>query len=153
MGRSRLITLPGETFRGVVRSRDVIHAHWAEPVSIAQLAREAGLSEFHFIRSFERAFGITPHRYQVRLRLANAKRLLHGSAHSVTEICFDTGFSSLGSWSTLFAREFGRSPTAYRREMARLYQVPRRFQRLLVPVCFLRHFADPAVFEKPATSA
>jgi transcriptional regulator GlxA family with amidase domain len=153
MPRHRLITLPGETFRGVVRSRDVIHARWADSVSVAQLAREAGLSEFYFIRSFERAFGVTPHRYQVRLRLANAKRLLQSSARSVTEICFETGFSSLGSWSSLFAREFGRSPTAYRREMVRLYQVPRPFQRVLVPMCFLRHFADPAVFEKRATSA
>src|ERR1700712_2038734 len=89
MPRNRLITLPSETFRGVVRSREVIHAHWADPVSVAQLAREGRLSEFHFIRSFERAFGVTPHRYQVQLRLANAKRLLQGSARSVTEICFE----------------------------------------------------------------
>jgi AraC-like DNA-binding protein len=148
-------TLPTATFRALVGSRDVIHARWDQPLPVADLAREAGLSPHHFIRAFERAFGATPHRYQVGLRLARAKDLLRRGA-SATEACFETGFSSLGSWSTLFAREVGRSPGAFRREMARLVQVPAPFPRVPAPLCFLRHFAGAgavaAISEKRAAT-
>ena len=140
-------TLPTETFRGLVRSRDLIHDRWADPLHVAHMAREAGLSRYHFIRAFERAFGATPHRYMIRLRLAKAKELLRRPGVSVTEACFETGFLSLGSWSSLFAREFGQTPSAFRREMVRLYQVPAPFQRAFAPLCFLAHFAG-AISEK-----
>jgi AraC-like DNA-binding protein len=150
MRRARA-TLPTATFRGLVHSRDLIHARWDQALPVADLAREAGLSPYHYIRAFERAFGATPHRYQVRLRLARAKDLLRRGA-SATEACFETGFSSLGSWSTLFTRQVGQSPGAFRRDVARLVQVPCAFPRVQAPLCFLRHFAGTAVSEKRAAA-
>ncbi len=147
----RHVALPIGTLGGLVRSRDLIHTQWDEPLGVARLAREAGLSPYHFIRAFERAFGVTPHKYQTRLRLAKAKDLLRRERVSVTEACFATGFSSLGTWSALFSREFGQSPSAYRREMVRLLQVPAPLQRVLAPLCFLASFG--AISEKRGPSA
>ena len=138
--------LPSLTFRGLLRARDRLHAELAENVTLDELAHEAGLSRFHFIRVFERLFGMTPHRYQVELRLRRAKELLREPRASVTAVCFDTGFSSLGSFSALFARRFGRSPSAYRREFVTLAQVPGVYQRIFVPLCFLEHFASDRNF-------
>lgn len=91
--------------------------------SIAEIARGAGISRFHFIRLFDHAFGTTPHRCRVDSRLARAKVLL-ARGTSVTEACFETGFASLGSFSTLFARRVGETPSAYRRRVRIVGAVP-----------------------------
>jgi AraC-like DNA-binding protein len=140
--------VPGETFRALVRARDLLHARYADALRLDHLAQQAGLSRFHFVRMFSRAFGATPHRYQVELRLRRAKELLRRPGAEVTEVCFETGFSSLGSFSTLFAREFGRPPSQYRREVARLYQVPDQYRHAFVPFCFLHHLATPAAISE-----
>ena len=137
-------TLPTATFRGLVHSRDLIHARWDEALPVADLAREAGLSPHHFIRVFERAFGGDPAPLPGPAPPGPGQG--PAPARSATEACFETGFSSLGSWTSLFAREVGRSPGAFRREMARLVQVPCAFPRVHAPLCFLRHFAgDDAI--------
>lgn len=87
-----------------------------EPVSIEAIATEAGLTTFHFIRRFTAVFGETPHQYRMRARLEHAKHLLILDERSVTEICFELGFSSLGSFSSRFTRDVGRSPSSYRRQ-------------------------------------
>jgi AraC-like DNA-binding protein len=92
-------------------------------VSIDSAAREASLSSFHFIRRFEAVFGETPHQFRTRERLAAARRLL-ARGHSVTDVCLDVGFSSLGSFSALFARRIGISPAAYQRSLRRSVYVP-----------------------------
>ena len=75
------------------------------------------MSPFHFIRQFEALFGVTPHQYRIRARLDRAKLLLASREWSVTNTCFEVGFSSLGSFSALFTRRFGESPSAYRRRV------------------------------------
>ena len=75
------------------------------------------MSPFHFIRQFEAIFGVTPHQFRIRARLDAAKELLALGQHSVTDVCMEVGFSSLGSFSTLFARRTGEAPSAYRRRM------------------------------------
>jgi AraC family transcriptional regulator len=99
-----------ELFRRVLRGRDFLISSVAASVSLREAARAACLSPFHFHRSFTTAFGDTPHRYLRRYRLERARHLLLESNQSVTEICTDAGFESLGSFSTLFRREFGHSP-------------------------------------------
>jgi AraC-like DNA-binding protein len=79
-------------------------------------ARTAALSEFHFTRQFAAVFGETPHQYRTRARLERAKTLLL-TMDSVTDVCCAVGFSSLGSFSTLFARRYGEPPSAYRRRL------------------------------------
>jgi AraC-like DNA-binding protein len=80
--------------------------------SIAIAARAAGISRYHFIRIFEAVFGDTPHGYRTGVRIDRAKHLL-ASGRSVTETCMELGFSSVGSFSTLFRRTTGVSPSRY----------------------------------------
>ena len=102
-----------DTFRRLCRARDLLGELREHPLSIRAVAREAGMSPFHFIRQFEALFGLTPHQYRIQSRLEHAKRLLAVSKYSVTEVCMEVGMSSLGSFSDLFARRVGATPSAY----------------------------------------
>jgi len=132
--------LPGDTFRRLVAARDFIDSCHAEPLELARMAACAGMSRYHFLRLFQRAFGVTPHEQLTRVRLARARVLLERGEASVTEACFDVGYSSLGSFSTLFARRFGCSPMAYQRRVRRFVAVPAQLPRLYIPCCFLDFF-------------
>jgi AraC-like DNA-binding protein len=132
------MTLPEDSIRRLLRARDAIHARYAESLRIEDLAREAALSPFHFLRLFRSAFGETPHRYLTRVRIEAAKRLLLLDA-PVTEVCFEVGFQSLGSFSALFARRVGTPPTGFRR---RLHHFSFAAQRLYVPHCYLQAFSQ-----------
>jgi transcriptional regulator GlxA family with amidase domain len=110
---------------------DYIRRHAMERLSVPMLARRAGLSTFHFIRAFRAAKGMTPHQYLRHCRIERAKALLTTTLLPVTEICAAVGFSSVGSFSTLFRRLTGEPPTSYRR---------RRRTRPIVPGCFIRMY-------------
>lgn len=110
-------------FRQLCRARDLLADVRSGNVSIRDAAREASLSSFHFIRRFEAVFGETPHQFRTRERLTTAQRLL-ARGHSVTDVCLDVGFNSLGSFSTLFARKIGLSPAAYQRSLRRSVYIP-----------------------------
>src|SRR5687767_13877192 len=105
------------------RARVLLADVRAANVSIGAAAREAGLSPFHFIRRFEAAFGETPHQFRTRERLTAAQRLL-ARGHSVTDVCLDVGFNSLGSFSALFARKLGISPAGYQRSLRSSVYIP-----------------------------
>lgn len=100
------------------RARDRLREVGPEEPTIDEVAEAAAMSRFHFIRQFRAVFGETPGRFRTRARLDQAKRLLALGRESVTEICMDVGFSSLGSFSALFAKRFGQSPSAYRARLA-----------------------------------
>jgi AraC-like DNA-binding protein len=100
--------------RFLLRAKDLIDARYREPLDVPALARAAHLSPAHFTREFRRAFGETPHRYLLTRRLERAAALLRNTDRSITEICFDVGLRSLGSFTTSFGRAFGMSPAAYR---------------------------------------
>jgi AraC-like DNA-binding protein len=93
-----------------------------ETVGIAEIAREAGLSPFHFIRRFEAVFGITPHQFRIDRRIERAKLLLASGRSSVTETCLEVGFSSMGTFSALFTRRVGETPSSYRGRMRVMVQ-------------------------------
>ena len=86
-------------------------------VRVEEAARAAALSPYHFIRLFKATFGCTPHQVLVEARLQRAKQLLHADDLSVTQVCMEVGFASLGSFSSLFTRRVGVSPAAYRRRV------------------------------------
>jgi AraC-like DNA-binding protein len=112
-----------DTFGRLCRARELLGEVREQPLSIKDVAREAGMSPFHFIRRFEALFGLTPHQFRMRARLDDAKLLL-ARGHSVTEVCFEVGFDSLGSFSDLFARRVGMAPSAYQRRARVLVQAP-----------------------------
>jgi len=132
------MVLHDDTFARILRARDAIHERYAQALRLDDLAREAALSPFHFLRLFRAAFGETPHRYLTRVRIDAAKRLLLGDA-PVTDVCFEVGFQSLGSFSALFARRVGAPPSAFRR---RIHQFPLGPQRVHVPHCYFAAFSQ-----------
>jgi AraC-like DNA-binding protein len=111
----------------MLRARDAMDRSYAQPLDIPALARIAHVSEAHFIRTFRAAFGETPHRYLQRRRVERAMFLLVQTDRSVTEICFDVGFTSLGTFSRTFSSIVGESPSAYRARAHRPIDVPNCF--------------------------
>jgi AraC-like DNA-binding protein len=106
------------TFSRLCRARDLLAAAISDGrgPTIRTVARAVRLSPFHFIRQFEALFGATPHQFRIRERLDAAKQLLASGA-SVTEVCMQVGFSSVGTFSDLFARRVGEPPSRYRRRL------------------------------------
>src|SRR5437763_10539842 len=100
--------------RRLLRARDAIDRTYAQPLDVATLARIAYVSEAHFIRSFRATFGETPHRYLQRRRVERAMFLLRATERSVTDVCLEVGFSSLGTFSRTFRQIVRASPTEYR---------------------------------------
>jgi transcriptional regulator GlxA family with amidase domain len=121
-------------------ARDLMVDRLGERVSLAMLAERAGVSPYAFLRRFAQTFGATPHAYLTHLRLERAKALLLSGSLSVTDVCAEVGFESLGSFSALFARRVGESPQQYRRSMRRIVQVPDWVLRRAIPYCFLARF-------------
>ena len=101
--------------RRLLRARDAMDRAYAEPLDIRAVAAVACLSEAHFIRSFRACFGETPHRYLQRRRVERAMFLLRETERSVTNICYDVGFTSLGTFSRMFREIVGETPSACRK--------------------------------------
>ena len=113
----------------MLRARDAMDRDYAKPLDIPTLARIAYVSEAHFIRVFKDTFGETPHRYLQRRRVERAMFMLRETDSSVTEICFDIGFGSLGTFSRTFTAIVGLTPTTYRWRAADLRAVPNCFAK------------------------
>ena len=109
---------------------------FAEPLCIPLLARIAEVSGHHFIRTFCATYGETPHRYLQRRRIERAMFLLRATDRSVTDVCLDVGFSSLGTFSRTFRKIVGKSPTEFRTGE----HVP------AVPTCFIMSWTRPSSF-------
>jgi transcriptional regulator GlxA family with amidase domain len=122
--------------RRLLRARDAMDRRYAQPLDIPELARIALVSEAHFIRSFRATFGETPHRYLQRRRVERAMFLLVQTDRSVTDICFDVGFGSLGTFSRTFRAIVGETPTGYRA----------RTVATAVPNCFAMAWTRPSSF-------
>jgi AraC-like DNA-binding protein len=118
------------------KARDRIDRDYAEPLDINVLAAEAHCSRYHFMRSFQAAYGEPPGLYLTRRRIERAKDLLRSANLTVTEICFLVGFSSLGSFSRRFSELVGMSPSAYRGQSRTRTAAP-------VPGCFVLMWNKP----------
>jgi AraC-like DNA-binding protein len=103
-----------ESNRHLLRARDAMDRAYAEPLDVRAVAAVAHVSPAHFIRSFRGVFGETPHRYLQRRRVERSMFLLRETDRSVTHVCFDVGFSSLGTFSRLFRTIVGETPSGYR---------------------------------------
>jgi transcriptional regulator GlxA family with amidase domain len=132
-----------QTHRGLREARDFMRYAYGRSVSLPDVAAHANLSPYHFLRVHKRAYGETPHEFLTRLRIERAKALLARGTHNVTETCFEVGFSSLGSFSGLFAGHVGLSPSEYRRFARSGISVPPSVRPLFVPSCFLTYIKTP----------
>jgi AraC-like DNA-binding protein len=129
--------------RRMLRARDAMDRTFAKPLCIRRLAKVAEVSEAHFIRTFRATFGETPHRYLQRRRVERAMFLLRSTDRPITDICFDVGFSSLGTFSRTFSDIVGESPTSFRQ----------RGRLPAVPTCFMMAWARPSSFGEARTFA
>src|SRR3954463_12666503 len=130
----------GEQNLRLLGARDAMDRRYAEPLDVPTLARIALVSEAHFIRTFRATFGETPNRYLQRRRVERAMWLLRATDLSLTDICMDVGFSSLGTFSRVFRDIVGESPSAYRR----------RGSLPPVPSCFAMAWLRPSSFGEAA---
>jgi AraC-like DNA-binding protein len=124
--------------RRMLRARDTMDRSYARPLDVPALARVACVSKAHFSRQFRDTFGETPHRYLQRRRLERAMELLRDTGRPVTEICFDVGFNSLGTFSRVFRQVVGEPPSAYRARFAGARGETR------VPACWEKTWTRPA---------
>src|SRR3954467_14190678 len=125
-----------ESNRRLLRARDAMDRGYAEPLDVPALSRIAGVSEAHFIRTFRATFGETPHRYLQRRRVERAMFLLREGGRSITDICLDVGFNSLGTFSRTFSEIVGLTPTDYRA----------RGTAINAPTCFTMSWMRPSSF-------
>ncbi len=96
------------------RVRDRIDREYAKPLDVEALARDAYMSPGHFSREFKRAYGESPYSYLMTRRIERAMALLRRGDLTVTEVCFEVGCSSLGTFSTRFSELVGVAPSVYR---------------------------------------
>jgi AraC-like DNA-binding protein len=134
--------------RHLLRARDLADARYFEPLSVADLARAAGLSPAHFSREFRRTFGEAPHQYLLTRRMERAAALLRNTDRTVTEICFAIGRASVGSFTTSFRRVYGVPPLVYRSAF------PPARRHIRIPDCVARAYGRPQnrTFREAASS-
>jgi len=121
-----------ETLERLGRARAFIDHCYDHPLNLDQISEKACFSRYHFLRLFRQAFKKTPHQYLIERRIEKAKELLTADDLRVTDVCFEVGFQSLGSFSSLFHKWVGHAPATYR-ERARARELAKR----KVPGCFL----------------
>lgn len=103
-----------ELHRRLSQGRDFMESSFADPITLADAARAAAIAPHHFLRLFSATFGITPHQYLTHVRLRHAVQLLMKGELSVAAVCYEVGFESPSSFSMLFRRQVGITPTEYR---------------------------------------
>lgn len=127
-----------DLYRRLCRARELMDDCYSAALDIKQISQTACVSPYHFIRLFKRAFKTTPHQYLKRRRIDKAKELLTRSSMSVTDVCFEVGFQSLGSFSSLFHRTVGHSPLDYR---TRVFGPIRIYDgSIWIPACYATMF-------------
>jgi transcriptional regulator GlxA family with amidase domain len=129
-------TLAVDTLIALRRARDLIDRHYAEPLDLDAIAEAAGYSRYHFARAFHTAYGRSPVRYLALRRVERAQELLRSTSLSVTEICLEVGFTSLGSFSSRFSELTGTSPSRFREQARRRNPAP-------IPACHLLMHGGP----------
>ena len=128
-----------DVYRKIVSAKLYIDSNFTEAIDLDRLSREACLSRFHFHRLFTRIYRVTPHQYLTRKRIEQARKCLAGNDLTITEICNEVGFESIGSFSTLFKKEIGHAPTHYRVRVWERQQQTLEQPRSFIPHCFIEN--------------
>jgi AraC-like DNA-binding protein len=132
--------IPPDVYKKIITAKRFMDENFHEPIDLGRISRQACPSRYHFHRLFTRIYQRTPHRYLTQKRIEQARQWLAGKDLTVTEICNNVGFGSIGSFSVLFKKEIGFAPQFYRNQ-ARLKQLrvieqPKSF----IPQCFIDSF-------------
>jgi len=127
-------------FKRLSTSRDYIADNYLDTFSLNDAANNSFMSPFHFSRVFKKTYGETPNEFLIRLRIEKAKQMLITENFNVSEVCERVGYISLGSFSSLFHKHVGMSPTSYRRTLWALSSEPFRYPSQLIPSCYAFNF-------------
>ena len=128
-----------ELYERIVAAKLFIDENYQEPINLDEISRQAFLSRFHFHRLFSRIYKKTPHQYLTLKRIDRAKQLLT-EEKTVSEVCSEVGFESLGSFSMLFKKEMGFAPTYYRNMAWLKKQKEQEQPQAFIPHCFIESY-------------
>lgn len=136
-------------YRRIVQAKLFIDAHHMENIDLNNISEEAHFSKFYFIRLFKKIYGKTPYQYLSIVRLEKAKQLLQNNV-SVTNVCFSVGYESVSSFSELFKRNIGLSPSKYRIQQQKIKQDILKTPLNFIPNCFaiMNGWAEKSNFEE-----
>lgn len=139
-------------YRRIVHAKMFIDGHYSEEINLSYTADQALFSKFHFIRLFKTIYGTTPHQYLTTVRIEKAKLLLQ-SEMTISQVCYTVGFESLSSFSGLFRKIVGQSPSAYQAQklqwLASVAENPLHY----IPNCFVEKKGWSEIIENASTSA
>lgn len=127
-------------FKRLNAGRDYIADNYQAPLSLSGIAKHSNMSPYHFLRVFKDTYGETPNEFLIRLRVEQAKKMLVTENFSVSEICEKVGYTSLGSFSSLFLKQVGMAPTLYRRKLWALSTEAYCFPSQAIPACYAYYF-------------
>jgi len=133
--------LTRDTCQRIVAAKMYMDDHFHDPINLEGISGHACFSRFHFHRLFCRVYRKTPHQYLTRKRLLKAQELLQ-KEHSVSDVCFEVGFESLGSFSMLFKKETGMAPQYFRNRMLMRKQQAKEQPKAFIPHCFIRQLVE-----------
>lgn len=122
-------------YRRIVHAKLFIDEHFADSIDLANIADEAFFSKFHFIRLFKTTYNVTPHQYLTVVRLEKARLLLQKGI-AVSAVCYAVGFDSVSSFTGLFKRIVGLTPSAYRQQQANRKADIAKTPLKYIPNCF-----------------
>jgi len=126
-----------DVYRKIVMAKLYMDENFHESIDLERISREACLSRYHFHRLFTRIYQRTPHQYLTRKRVEQARQWLADKDLSVSEICNNVGFESIGSFSVLFKKEIGYAPQYYRNQAWLKKQQALAQPRKFIPHCFI----------------
>ncbi len=126
--------------------RDYIADRCFSRFRLEEVADATNMSPYHFLRKFKHTYGETPNEFLIRLRIEHAKKLLVTGNFSISEVCERVGYASLGSFSSLFLREVGCTPSSYRKRLWAMSCELNCFPYQAIPACYAYHFLNKSVF-------
>jgi len=122
-------------YRRIVQAKLYIDSNYAERIGIDNISDEAHFSKYHFIRLFREIYGTTPHQYLKNVRIMRAQQILK-EGKSISDACFSVGFDSLSSFSGLFKKIIGQSPSSYAKQYRNISKEISRTPLAYIPSCF-----------------
>jgi len=124
-------------YKKIVAGKLYMDQYYHEPISLHSISRKACISRFHFHRLFTKVYRRTPHQYLIKRRIGHAAQLLEKENLSISDVCNLVGFESIGSFSVLFKKETGMTPSNYRAAFLQKKEQARSNPSRFIPGCFI----------------
>ena len=136
-------------YRQIVKAKLFIDDNYSNPIDLSHIAIEASFSKFHFIRLFKKIYCKTPHQYLTYVRIERSKLLLKDDM-PIARVCYEVGFDSISSFTGLFKRIVGQTPSTYQQQCLNKLQGIKTVPLKYIPNCFaeMNGWAKKSNFEE-----